>query len=156
MSEEDNGSCCCPCLTPDQRKIGYYITYGVGLLLFGFGVLNIFNIIFNSNSSSPAYLIAGSLLIIFDPLWIKNCSGLLSDMKSPGRVSSTILFVASNAALIVGFYIIQIGFLNIIFTVCVVLTGIWYFLSFFPGAQNGCLACMKNCCCSGDSGGETA
>ena len=161
MSEtEDSGDtgCCCPCLTPTQRKFGYYATYGLGLLLFLFGILNIFSVIFNStNSSAPIYLICGSVIIILDPLWIKNFSGLMAELKSPGRVTSTIFFIASNAALIV-FYIIDVTILIVICAVLVVLTGIWYFLSFFPGAQDSCLGCMKGCCskAEGKSGGEAS
>ena len=158
MSEGEDTGCCCPCLTPTQRKFGYYATYGLGLLLFLFGVLSIFSTIFDSeNSTSPIYLICGSLLIILDPLWIKNCSGLMTDLKSPGRITSTIFFIASNAALIV-FVIFGWKILIVISAVCVVCTGIWYFLSFFPGAQDTCLGCLKGCCskAEGKSGGEAS
>ena len=78
-------------------------------------------------------------------------------LKSPGRITSTILFIASNAALVV-FVLFKFGFFIIIPAVCVVCTGIWYFLSFFPGAQDSCLGCLKGCCSkaegkSGESNG---
>ena len=161
MSEGEDTGCCCPCLNPTQRKFGYYATYGLGLLLFLFGILNIFSTIFDSeNSSSPIYLICGSALIILDPLWIKNCNGLMTDLKSPGRITSTIIFIASNAALIV-FVIIKVTILIVVSAVCVVCAGIWYFLSFFPGAQDTCLGCLKGCCPkaegkSGEASGEAS
>ena len=117
--------------------------------------------IFNSKDSyAPIYLICGSILIILDPLWIKNGTGLMTDLKSPGRITSTILFIASNAVLIVSYIFEWPIFLTIISAICVVCTGIWYFLSFFPGAQDKCLGCLKGCCSKaegkseGTNGGE--
>ena len=156
---KDEGSSFCPCINPTYRKIGYYLTYGLGMLFFLFGTIKIISVVFKAEESeAPVYLIAGSLFIILNPLWIKNCKEMLTDMKNPARITSFILFVLSNVGLIVFFFIIKIAILMIVFTACVVMSGIWYFLSFFPGAQNSCLVCMKNCCCSGskESGGEKA
>ena len=96
--------------------------------------------IFNfEDSFGPIYLICGSILIILDPLWIKNGSGLMTGSKNPGRITSTILFIASNVALIV-FYFLKWKVLIVVSAICVVCTGIWYFLSFFPGAKDSYLA----------------
>ena len=149
-TDEDSG-CCCQTCSPTTRKIGYYVTFLIGLVLFVLGIINIFFVLLGSNSSY--YLSAGGIIIILNPLWIKNCSKLLEDMKSPLRIISSIIFVACIAMLIVSEFVFKSQTLIIIFSVATSLSGIWYFLSFFENGQAACVACVKTCCSK--DGGST-
>ena len=150
-SEENAGICCQTC-TPLQRKIGYYVTFLIGIIVFALGIINLIFSIFGSTSSA-FYLAAGGLIIIFNPLWIKNCSQLLSDMKQPIRLISSIIFIVCLVCLIVFNYFVDNTPLTIIFSVATTLSGIWYFLSYFENGQQAFIACFKVCCC-GNKGGS--
>ena len=149
-------ACCCQNCTPAQRKIGYYITFLIGLILFVLGIINSLGLLFMEETSA-LYLAGGGIIIILNPLWIKSCSKLLEDMKSPVRIVSSILFVGCIAMLIISKYVFNSKLLICIFSAGTALSGIWYFLSFFENGQAACVQCVKTCCCSkGDapSGGE--
>ena len=149
MSEEttaspndDYGGLCCQNCSPTTRKFGYYITFGFGLIVFGFGLIHM---IFNSGTE---YLVAGSVIILFCPLWIKNCSGCFADLKNAIKLTSTLIYIIFLVLNIVGLFIDWGGVIRYILGGCLGVSGVWYFLSFFPNGQQACIACMKNCCCS--------
>lgn len=148
---DDGGCCCCANLTPFQRKLGYYVTFIIALALFVFGTIGLFGLLLGE-SSSPLYLSAGGLIIILNPLWIKSCGKIWEEMKLPIRWTSSLIFMASIILLIVSNYIIDNQMLILIFSVMVILSGIWYFLSFFENGQKACVGCIKNCCCKDDGG----
>ena len=142
---EDSGGIFCQNCSPTTRKLGYYATFFVGLIVFGLGIINtIFSLGFLSY-----YLIIGGYIILLCPLWIKSPSGCVADMKNALRITSTLIFFAF---LVVNTVIIIMEYDNKV--VCYILgiglglSGIWYFLSFFPNGQKACIACMKSCCCS--------
>ena len=94
----------------------------------------------------------GGYTILLCPLWIKSPKGCCNDMKNALRISSTLIFfallVTNTIAVIID---LKYTFLRYLLGICLGLSGIWYFLSFFPNGQKGCIACMKACCSCSES-----
>ena len=140
-TEEDSGGIFCQNCSPTTRKLGYYATFFVGLLVFGIGIINWL-------TGNILFLIVGSLGILLSPLWIKSPQGCMQDMKNGLRLSSTLIFLIFLVLSIIS-YCSDLGLiLNYIFGVGLGISGIWYFLSFFPNGQKACVACIKSCCSS--------
>ena len=82
--------------------------------------------------------------------WIKSPKGCFADMKNALKITSTLIFfallVTNTVILIIGLE----GVIRYILGICLGLSGIWYFLSFFPNGQKGCIACLKACCSSSE------
>ena len=150
--EDGDVCCCCTSCSSTQRKFGYYITLLLGLFLYAFGIINLFGLIFGDTGAS-IFIIFGGLFIILHPLWIKSFAKLLADMKNPIRITSTLFFVISLVGLIITKFIISNTILIIVFLILSVISGLWYFLSFFENGQAACLGCLKTCC-KGKEGGE--
>ena len=145
-TEEDSGGIFCQNCSPTTRKLGYYITFLIGLIIFGYGIICMLFAF-----SGPAYtLLIGGYTILLCPLWIKSPKGCFADMKNALKITSTLIFfsllVTNTVILIIGLE----GVIRYILGICLGLSGIWYFLSFFPNGQKGCIACMKACCSSSE------
>ena len=143
-NDEDSGGIFCQNCTPTQRKWGYYITFAVGALVFGFGLIGMFG-------GENIYLIGGSVIILLTPLWIKSCSGCVADMKNALRLTSTLIFFIVLVINILFRFVIPheeflLKMLYYIAVICLGVAGVWYFLSFIPNGQKACIACLKSCC----------
>ena len=139
--EEDSGGIFCQNCSPTTRKLGYYATFLVGLLVFGIGIISCL-------TGDILFMIIGSLGILLSPLWIKSPQGCMQDMKNGLRLSSTLIFLTF---LVLSIFFYCSGWstiLNIIFGIGLGVSGIWYFLSFFPNGQKAFVACIKSCCSS--------
>ena len=131
-----------PCLrgcSPIIRKIGYYLTFLAGVVVFVVGIIDLIG-------SSVIPLIIGSCIVILSPLWIKSPIALCKELKNPVRLTSTIIFLVFLALTFVANFVLDSFVLRIVFGVCLGLAGIWYFLSFFDNGQKACIACLKACC----------
>ena len=137
--EEDTGLFCRNC-SPVTRKIGYYLTFIAGVILFIIGLVLMF-------TASVALLIIGGLLVVLSPLWIKSPKNLCIALKNPLRLTSTILFLGFLIATIIAALVIKKDALTIVLGIFLGLSGIWYFLSFFQNGQEACWAFLKTCCC---------
>ena len=141
-SPGDDAPIFCPNLSPFVRKIAYYLTFLIGLVVFFVGILSLLELAVIS-------LIIGSLIIILSPLWIKSPGALCRDMKNPLRLTSCILFFAFLGATIVSNFMFKDSdgeFITWILGVCLAAAGIWYFLSYFENGQKACVSCIKACC----------
>ena len=147
--EEDTGIFCRSC-SPLVRKIGYWLSFLGGVILFVIGVINII-------TGSPYFSIVGSVVMLLSPLWVKSPCNLFKELKNPARLVSLLIFV--------GFLIVNILavindwflFVKIIIGVLLALSAVWYFLSYFEKGQEACLGCIKSCCKKGDgSSGESS
>ncbi len=146
-TEEDSGGIFCQNCSPTTRKLGYFLTFFIGLVIFGYGIICLI-----WPTSGPAYtLLFGGYTILLCPLWIKSPKGCISDMKNALRITSTLIFFALLVVNTIGLFIEYGAILNKIFGICLGLAGIWYFLSFFPNGQKGCIACLKACCSGSES-----
>ena len=138
--EEDSGGLCCQGCSPTARKCGYYITFILGLFLFCYGVFELL-------SANVYWLIGGSLIVLFCPLWVKNCKACFMDFKNALKITSAIIFIIFLGGTIACTLLTKEKYLSLILGICLGISGIWYFLSFFPGGQKGCVDCIKSCCC---------
>ena len=91
------------------------------------------------------------MIVLFSPLWIKNCQNCLSDLKNPIRITSTIIFLVILVATILLHLIFKSTFVTVIMGICLTLAGIWYFLSYFENGQKACVSCLKGCCGKSDN-----
>ena len=146
-TEEDSGGIFCQNCSPTTRKLGYYVTFVIGLIAFAVGI---FSMIF-SFGGPPYTLLIGGYTILLCPLWIKSPQGCCNDMKNALRITSTLIFFALLVTNTVIIIIGLTGVISYVLGICLGLSGIWYFLSFFPNGQKGCIACMKACCSSSES-----
>ena len=137
--EEEDGGIFCQSCSPLVRKIGYYLTFLAGVIIFVVGIIDLITL-------SVIPLIIGSLVSLLSPLWIKSPKRCVIDMKNPLRLTSFIFFIGFLVATIVSVYVIESTFVTIIFGVFLAIAGIWYFLSFFKNGQKACIACIKACC----------
>ena len=139
--EGDGKGMCCKSCSSTTTKCGYYITFLLGALIFFYGVICLL-------SNEVFFLIIGSFGILLSPLWIKDCSSCFKYLKSPLRLSSTILFLFFLVLTILSVYLFKSKTLAFVFGICLSFSGIWYFLSFCENGQKACISCMKECCCS--------
>ena len=137
-SEDDVLPCLKSC-SPIVRKIGYYLTFLAGVVVFLVGIIDLLG-------SSVIPLIIGSIIVILSPLWIKSPIALCKELKNPVRLTSTILFVVFLVLTILANFVFDSFILRIIFGICLGFAGIWYFLSFFENGQKAFIACLKSCC----------
>ena len=140
--EEDSGGLCCQGCSSTARKCGYYITFLLGLVIFGYGIVKLLF------GQTIYMLVVGSLFVLFCPLWVKSCNACFSDFKNALKLTSFLIFVAFLAGTIACSFFENLNWITIFLGGCLGISGIWYFLSFFPGGQKGCIDCMKSCCCS--------
>ena len=135
---EDGGIFCQNC-SPVSRKLGYWLQFLGGVVLF---VIGIFDLI----GASVTFLIVGSVLAITSPLWVKSPKRCCLDMKDPGRLVSCIIFLSLLGVTIFVNFAVGNFVVKLIVGVCLALAGIWYFLSFFQNGQTALVACIKACC----------
>ena len=143
-SEDDDGGIFCQSCSPSTRKLGYYLQFGVGVILFGYGLFRMFK-------QDNIFLVIGSFVVLLCPLWIKSCCGYFKDFKNALKLISTIIFVGFLVVVFLDVFIKFLGtgtpgFVRGLFGFCLFISGIWYFLSFFPGGQEWCMNCIKGCC----------
>ena len=58
-----------------------------------FGVVGLFGIL-AGQIGSPIFFIAADVILILNPLWFKTVGALVSDLKSPVRIISSIVFIS--------------------------------------------------------------
>ena len=139
--EGDGKGMCCKSWSSTSTKCGYYLTFAAGLVIFVVGIVDLLEL-------HVHFLIIGSLIILLCPLWIKDCSACLTDLKNPMRLSSTLIFLLFLGLTITIQIILDSKGLTITCGICLGISGIWYFLSFFETGQKACISCLKGCCCS--------
>ena len=137
---EDDGIFCRSC-SPQTRKVGYFITFIIGMIMFGIGV--ILTIILSS--SGVALLIIGSIVVLFCPLWYKSPKSLVVSFKNPLRLSSLLIFLGVLVITIIFTVGDHDDWVKAFFGVLLACAGIWYFLSYFENGQNALIQCCKTC-----------
>ena len=144
--EEDDGGIFCQGCSPTMRKLGFYLTFILGVILFVVGVIDVFG-------GNVAWLIIGSLIMLFCPLWVKSPKKCLFDFKDGFKVTSSLIFII---LLVINILCATMGWgdaLQYILGILLAISGVWYFLSFIPNGQKTCVSCLKSCCSSSTSEG---
>ena len=137
---EDDGIFCRSC-SPQTRKVGYFITFIIGMIMFGIGViLTVFMI-----DGGVPLLIVGSIVVLFCPLWYKSPKSLVVSFKNPLRLSSLLIYLGILVVTIIFAMGEDNKFWKGLFGVLLACAGIWYFLSYFENGQNALIQCCKTC-----------
>ena len=139
-SEDDDGGIFCQCCSPTARKIGYFLTFAIGVIAFVIGIIKVIG-------GNVAWLIVGSLLMLFCPLWVKSPKKCLSEFKNVLKITSSIIFIILLILNILVATVFNWGsFVRYLLGILLAISAIWYFLSYIPNAQKGCAECLKSCC----------
>ncbi len=143
--EDDDGGIFCQSCSPTTRKCGYYITFLVGLIGFIFGFID-------AILGSIWIVLIASILILCCPLWIKSPKKCIMDFRNLLKMSSALIYIAFLVLNILK-YILKWdesgGFLSYFLGIGLAISGLWYFLTFFPNGQQACINCLKTCCGGG-------
>ena len=140
-SEEDDGGLFCQSCSPTTRKIGYYLTFLVGLIVFFIGF-------FDAIVGRVVWSIIGSIIILFCPFWIKSPKKCCIEFKDALKMTSALIYIIFLVLTILNAILKWSDVLNYIFGIGLGLSGCWYFLTFLPNGQKACIACVKSCCSS--------
>ena len=139
QEEEDDGGIFCQGCSPTTRKIGYYLTFILGIIIFVLGIIDTFG-------GDVAWLIVGSLIMLICPLWVKSPKKCLLDFKDILKVTSSLVFVILLVLTICCVCMDWVGFVRYLLGILLAIAGVWYFLSFVPNGQKTCINCLKSCC----------
>ena len=136
---DDDGGIFCQSCSPTTRKIGYILSFIVGLICFVIGIIQVI-------TGSVWLLIAGSIVVLFCPLWIKSPKKCFLDFKNILKITSALIFIIFLILNIVGWALNWTGFISYLLGILLAVSGFWYFLTFFPKGQKACIACVRSCC----------
>ena len=137
--EDDDGGLFCQSCSHTVRKIGYYLTFIVGAILFIIGFISTF-------FGNLGLVIAGTVLILFCPFWIKSLKKCFLDFRDLIKLTSFLIYVIFFVLVILTKALNWGSFLRYFLGIGLGLSGIWYFLTFVPNGQKACIACMRSCC----------
>ena len=145
QSPQDNDDVlfCCKKLTTNQRKIGFYITLLIGLILYITAIVNFFGSIFG-NDVSYMYALLAALITLLCPLWMNSFSQVISGLREPARKYTVFILLGCLLGLI-GSRVFDINSLSLIFILPIILSGIWLSLSYYQNGQETLLEWIKNC-----------
>ena len=93
MTENSDDGIFCTSCSPDCRAVGYYLTFAVGLILFGVGILLIIMLV---QDTGLGLLIGGSFIVLCSPLWNRSPKACVASLKNPLRISSLLMSYLSD------------------------------------------------------------
>ena len=146
LEEDDDGGLFCQNCSPTLRKAGYYITFIIGVILFIIGFVATF-------LGNLGFVIAGTILILFCPFWIKSLKKCFLDFRDLIKLTSFLIYVVFFVLVCCASALKWTGFILYFFGIGLGLSGFWYFLTFVPNGQKACMACLRTCCGKDDAGG---
>ena len=141
--EDDEVPPCCQNCSSSKRKIGYYLTLGIGAILYIVSIINFFGSVFGGDLSYM-YAIFAVLVTLLCPLWMKSFSQVLSGLTEPTRKKSFFVLIISLIGLII-FGMLDIKFLALLFIFGLILSGLWLSLSYYQNGQEKLLDYIKRC-----------
>ena len=141
--ENDDLSLCCKNISADKRKIGFYITLGIGVILYITAIINFFGSVFGSDISYM-YAIFAALITLLCPLWMRSFSQVLSGLNEPSRKLTFLILIVSFIGLLV-FRAFDVSSLSLICILALILSGIWLSLSYYQNGQESLLDFLKRC-----------
>ena len=145
QSPQDNDDVlfCCKKLTTNQRKIGFYITLLIGLILYITAIINFFGSIFGSDVSYM-YALLAALITLLCPLWMSSPSQLFSGLRDPSRKMTILILIISVIGLFT-FRIFDVKLFALIFVLTLISSGIWLSLTYYQNGQESLLEFLKKC-----------
>ena len=144
VDEDDDGGLFCQNCSPVARRILYYLTFIVGAILFIIGFILTF-------LGNIGLVIAGTVLILFCPFWIKSLKKCFLDFKDLIKLTSFLIYLVFFVLVIVAKALDWSGVILYILGIGLGISGIWYFLTFVPNGQKACIACLRSCCSKKES-----
>jgi len=145
QSPQDNDelSFCFQNCSTSKRKLGFYATLFVGVILYIVSIVNFFGSVFGGDISFM-YPIFACLITLLCPLWMKSFSQVLSGLREPSRKLSFLVLLISLIGLII-FGNMGTKFLALLFTFTLILSGLWLSLSYYQNGQESLLQYIKRC-----------
>ena len=134
---------CCKKLTTNQRKIGFYITLLIGIILYITAIINFFGSMFGSDISYM-YAISAAIITLLCPLWMSSPSQLISGLRDPSRKLTFIILVISIIGLLF-FRLFDVRLITMLCIFCLISSGIWLSLSYYQNGQESLLEFLKKC-----------
>ena len=95
---------------------------------------------------SEGCVIAGSVLILIAPFWIKSLKKCFFSFKDLIKLTSFLIYFVFFVLLIIAVIAKWSGAIIYVVGIGLAVSGIWYFLTFIPNGQRACIACMRSCC----------
>ena len=148
ITEDDEVGPCCTNLDAFKRKIGFWITIGLGAIFYLLAIIGLFGELSGEGSGSVYYSLAGTCVTIFAPLWFRSMTQIIAEMKEPIRYSTVIVLFIGVIGMLISTIIWSHNFVVFIFCLVVILAGLWYCLSFYEqgNGQQTVLNFFKSCC----------
>ena len=147
MTENPDDGIFCTSCSPECRSVGYYLTFAVGLILFGVGIILIIMLV---QDTGLGLLIGGSFIVLCSPLWNRSPKACVASLKNPLRISSLLIYLGCLAFTLVAVLLEFDDILTILAGVLLAMSGVWYFLSYFDNGQQAIIQCCKTCCGKGE------
>ena len=141
--ENDEVPVFCQNCSAGKRKIGYYLTLGVGAFLYIMAIIHFFGSVFGGNLSYM-YAIFACLITLLCPLWMKSFSKVFSGLREPSRKMAFFALIISFIGLIV-FGILGVKFFSLLFIFGLILSGLWLSLTYYQKGQETILQYLKRC-----------
>ncbi len=141
--DDDDVPFFCKKLSTNQRKIGFYITLLVGVILYITAIVNFFGSVFGSDISYM-YAIIAAVISLLSPLWMNSFTQVLAGLRDPSRKLTFLILLIS----IVGLFTFRIFPVKALALICIfslIISGIWLSLSYYKNGQETLLECFKRC-----------
>ena len=139
--DDDDVLPCCKRLSTNQRKIGFYITLLVGVVLYITAIVNFFGSVFGNDVSYMYALIAAAISLL-TPLWMNSFAQVLSGLREPSRKLTFLILLISIVGLFT-FRIFNVRAMSLICIFALILSGIWLSISYYKNGQESFIECFK-------------
>ena len=145
QSPQDNDDVlfCLKKLSTNQRKIGFYLTLLIGVILYITAIVNFFGSVFGGDISYM-YAIFAAIITLLCPLWMSSPSQLITGLRDPSRRTTILILFISLIGLFI-FRIFDVKLLSLIFILTLISSGIWLSLSYYQNGQESLLDFLKKC-----------
>ena len=141
--DNDDVSFCCKKLSTNRRKIGFYITLIVGIILYITAIVNFFGSVFG-NDVSYMYAIFAAIITLFCPLWMNSVSQVIGGLNEPSRKYTFLILMISILGIFT-FRMFDVKTLALLFILSLIVSGIWLSLSYYQNGQESLLDFLKKC-----------
>ena len=139
--DDDDVPPCCKRLSTNQRKIGFYITLLVGVVLYITAIVNFFGSVFG-NDVSYMYALIAAVISLLTPLWMNSFAQVLSGLREPSRKLTFLILLISIVGLFT-FRIFNVRAMSLICIFALILSGIWLSISYYKNGQESFIECFK-------------
>jgi len=141
--ENDDVLFCFKKLTTNQRKIGFYISLLIGVILYITAIINFFGSVFGRDISYM-YAVFAAFITLLCPLWMSSPSQVISGLREPSRKMTFLILLLSLVGLSI-FRFFDVKLLSLVFILTLISSGIWLSLSYYQNAQESLLDFLKKC-----------